>query len=329
MQRNIHDILNILVYLFTSYMVVGKLFSIYMHKEEIGKIKEISAHFDKQIGNCEVQKYNLIRFKKKFLVIIAIYISIYGGAALFSGVSTFFYTERRLVFPGYFPYDWQDPNHNILYIMTLAYQVFGFSVHAAANMFQDTFPGFLMYLLATHAKNLKLRISRIGHDEEKTQDENYIELRIAILDYKALIRLFKLTRDTISMGLFGQFLVTSANVVITVVMYMFFTEDLYEGLFYIFLASAYVMEIMLASYYGSVATLSIQDISDGIYSCNWVMQNFMFRKDLKIFLEVSLVTYEFVAGGFISVTLRSFAAIMRSTYSLFAVLNRMGDRFNV
>lgn len=239
-----------------------------------------------------------------------------------------FYTERRLVFPGYFPYDWQDPSKNILYVMTILYQLGGFAVHAASNMFQDTFPGFLMYLMAVHATNMKIRISKIGYDPGKTEVENHFDLKVAIDDYEELLRLFKLIRDTISAGLFSQFLVTSLNIVITVILYQFFTEDMFEGFFFITLAAAYVMEIILACYFGSMATFAMQGITEGIYSCNWVMQSYNFRKDLKIFMEASLVTYEFVAGGFISVTLKSFAAIMRSTYSLFALLNRMGDRFN-
>lgn len=230
------------------------------------------------------------------------------------------------MFPGYFPYDWKDSSS--LYIMTLFYQAVGISIHGVANLFQDTFPGILMYILAFHANNLKIRISKIGENEAKTGDDNYSDLKVAIEDYKALIYLFKLIRDTISVGLFGQFLVTSANVVITVVMYQYFTEDFVEGVFYITLGIAYVMEILLASYFGSVATFALEGMTEGIYSSNWVMQNYQFRKDLKIFMEASLVTYEFVAGGLITVTLKSFAAIMRSTYSLFALLNRMGDRLN-
>lgn len=233
------------------------------------------------------------------------------------------------MFPGYFPYDWKDPSNNFLYVMTVLYQVVGFAVHAVGNMFMDTFPGFLMYLLAVHANNLKLRISRIGENLTKTPDENYSELRAAINDHKALLKMFKHTSATISPGLFGQFLTTSANVVISVVIYQFLAEDLFERGFYLVLSPAYVMEITAASYFGSVVTFAMQGITEGIYSCNWVEQSFNFRKDLKIFMEASLVTYEFVAGGFITVTLKSFAAIMRSSYSLFALLDRMGDRLNL
>lgn len=244
------------------------------------------------------------------------------------GVSALFYTERRLVFPGYFPYDWKDPSHDFLYVMTVIYQVGGFAIHAVANMFLDTFPGFLMFMLAVHANNLKLRISRIGDDPTKSTDDNYIDLKTASKDHKALLQMFKLTGETMSAGLFGQFLTTSVNVVISVVVFQFYAEDLFERGFYLALATAYVMEITAASFFGSVATFAMQGLTEGIYSCNWVEQSFNFRKDLKIFMEASLVTHEFVAGGFITVTLKSFVAIMRSSYSLFALLDRMGDRLN-
>lgn len=85
------------------------------------------------------------------------------------------------------------------------------------------------------------------------------------------------------------------------------------------------LQIYLACYYGTAFQEECDNLTKAIFACNWVEQTKEFTKDLKIFLQNSLRKFQFTAGGVMVISLNGFLQVMKSTYSLFAVLNQMRE----
>uniref|UniRef100_T1H198 Odorant receptor n=1 Tax=Megaselia scalaris TaxID=36166 RepID=T1H198_MEGSC len=97
----------------------------------------------------------------------------------------FFNSEKRLLFPAYFPFDWK--NNNLNYGLIMIYQCIGLICQAFTDCCNDTYVPLSMCLLTYHLKVLSERISSIGTNSNKSLERNYWELREAIKDHKEIL----------------------------------------------------------------------------------------------------------------------------------------------
>uniref|UniRef100_T1GWD2 Odorant receptor n=1 Tax=Megaselia scalaris TaxID=36166 RepID=T1GWD2_MEGSC len=96
-------------------------------------------------------------------------------------------------------------------------------------------------------------------------------------------------------------------------------------LYYIVYAVASPLKIFLTCYYGTAFQEECDNLTKSIFACNWVYQTRNFKNDLKMFLQGSLRTLKFSAGGIMTISLNGFLQVMKSAYSLFALLNHMRE----
>lgn len=123
--------------------------------------------------------------------------------------------------------------------------------------------------------------------------------------------------------MFFQILVTALNMGTSIILIIFFIDNFFQKAYFCFYFIAIPLQIFFSCYYGTVFVLECKKLTKAIYSCNWIYQSQSFKKDLIIFEENSLKTYQFHALGFMTISIETFAKVMKGTYSLFAVLNRM------
>lgn len=136
-------------------------------------------------------------------------------------------------------------------------------------------------------------------------------------------RLYDLISQVISPGMFFQLLVTAINMCTSIVLIIFFVDDFFQKVYFFVYFLAMPLQIFFCCFYGSAFALECNQLTTSIYSCNWIYQSKSFQKDIIIFAENSLRTYKFYALGFVSISIETFVSVMKSTYSLFAVLSRM------
>ena len=129
--------------------------------------------------------------------------------------------------------------------------------------------------------------------------------------------------EIISPGMFLQFIVTAINMCAAIILIIFFVDNIFQKVYFFMYALAMPLQIYFCCYYGSAFTLECRELTTSIYSCNWIYQSAAFQKDLIFFEENSLKTLKFYALGFTTISIETFMSVMKSTYSLFAVLNRM------
>lgn len=318
--ETIQEVLENIAVTFTELILSVKCFLIWFHHERLYKIAQISRELDKKARLKPDEQAILNNYLAAYRRYLRIYFVSYSTVDVFAGISILMYSEKRLFYPAYLPFNWKA--NDFLFLIAICYQYFAWSLQVYENLFVDTFAGIVIHLLSSHLEVLSLRISKIGHEGE-SPDESHAKLKEAIKDHKTLLEMFKIVQDAISPGLFGQFLVTVVNVVTCILLVFFFVTDIYQQAYFVVITIAYIMEIWLACYYGSQYLDSAANVHYAIYSSLWYNQTPAFKKDLIIFTENSLKEYTFMAGGLIIVSLESFMGIMKTTYSTFTVFSQM------
>lgn len=123
----------------------------------------------------------------------------------------------------------------------------------------------------------------------------------------------------------GMFLITGSNMCTSLILILFYSGNFVQKLYYIVYGIASPLKIYLTCYYGTAFQEECNNLTKAIFACNWVEQSQKFTKDLKIFLQGSLRELHFYAGGVMIVSLNGFLQVMKSAYSLFALLNHMRE----
>lgn len=317
-QDNVKDILENLAMVLSMVMVSVKGFCIWLYMDNFLKMDKIVSKLEPKFTSTPYGVKQHEECKKQSNFYFKIFATYYLSVVLLAGLTILTFTEKRLQYPAYFPFDWKS--NNSVYAMLAIYQYFGWLIVVGCNCTFDTYPPLLIFLLQKYLDILSNRISSIGYDEDA--DAHQL-LKESIEDHKLLNEYFNLLDETISFGMFGMFIVVTINLVSTVLLTIYFCDHIAQKVYFLVLFGGYTMEIILACYYGTQYTATNDDLKTAIYKCNWIEQSKAFKMDMLIFVENSLRSKEFIAGGIVPISLISFMSIMKSSYSTFTVLNQM------
>ncbi|XP_037911607.1 odorant receptor 2a-like isoform X2 [Hermetia illucens] len=267
-----------------------KMFNNFTKQKELRKIREYLTKLDADVKVVADEEYLEYIVKVSFQY-FALYASMYGLVAATCELPVMFAPERRLLYPAWFPWDWKKSTRT--YIVLHLYQLIGICIQIYQNLLNDTFPGILMWLLKGHLHVLKSRIERLGYDRNLSADENYNELVACIERHKLCLEFRKLCENLISSVLVIQFICTEVTLCMTAIYIFFVGDNLMEVVYLSCYFISMILEITLCCYCGSEMVEESYHFTTGLYQCNWMDQNLKFRK------------------------------VLKSAYSLFAVLNRV------
>lgn len=110
---------------------------------------------------------------------------------------------------------------------------------------------------------------------------------------------------------------------------LFIVDDPFKRLYFALFLMAALSQVFVICYFGSAFTQKIDELTFAIYECNWMIQDQSFKKSVLIFMEGSLRPAHFTAGGFMVISLETFVSIVKSSYSIFAVLRQYAEGSNV
>lgn len=287
-------------------------------------IRNVTKVFENKAKQNEEEYTFILEFKSRSRTLMKFYYTSFTCLAVSIAMSVLTYDSRRLLYPGYFPYDFKQ--NRFVYGLTVFYQWLTCCINVYANVHHDTFPGLLMFMLSQHLRILNLRISRIGYDTKLSTEENHQLLREAVNDHRSILRCYKIVNHAISKTSLALFLSSSFNIVCCLVLLIFFADNTFQKAYFWQLLFCYALETAMSCYYGSEFEANVFKTTESLYSCNWYEQTKSFKRDFTIFLQCSLKKHEFIAGGLIPVNKDTFARIINRVFSLFAVLNSITEK---
>lgn len=183
--RNVRSILENLAMNFTMGMCTVKLYYLWSNIKGLERCKAISDKMDEKARADPDEFAVLFALKRKVKFLMAPYLFLYTNVCLTALLGMFFYTEKRLIYPAFFPFDWKA--NNVVYGAVMFYQWIGLVSQAYTNLVNDTFIPLMMCLLTHHLQVLAIRISKIGTNPKKSQRDNHEDLIMAVKDHKDLI----------------------------------------------------------------------------------------------------------------------------------------------
>lgn len=122
--------------------------------------------------------------------------------------------------------------------------------------------------------------------------------------------------------MFFQILFTSMNMCTTAIFIILFTNDIFTLLYYIVYFLSMTGEVLPFCYYASMIELEFENLTYALFSSNWMEQNRTFKKNLRIFAEVTKKPM-YMEAWIIHINLNSFIFACKNAYSLFALVMNM------
>ncbi|CAD7085747.1 unnamed protein product [Hermetia illucens] len=314
---NIKQILEALVLTATNVACSSKQINAFLRRSDILAIESLLPRLDSRAHHSDEQRILKAMIKTSY-TFFYVYFVVYVSTGLLSEIATLFATNKRLMYPAWLPFDWKSSNFN--YAVANIYQFVGIMVGIVQECVNDTFPAIYMGVLTGHIQALMKRIERIGTNTRISLERNYEELVHCIQDYQILKQYYNVLQPITSGALFLQFFVTAIVVCITAVYLVFVDGSAFDMIYLGFYFACILMEILLSCYYGNELLYESHLITNAIYSCSWTEQSERFKKVMIIFMQSTQMDMSVKAGGLINVNLESYMAVLKSSYSLFAVL---------
>ncbi|KAM7344689.1 odorant receptor 2a-like [Cochliomyia hominivorax] len=231
------------------------------------------------------------------------------------------WNKHSLVYSGWFPEWFSSPYAN--YVAAFIYQDFAQTFMVFENGNNDAYPLCYLVLMVAHLETLAERIKRIGNGKaQHSIEENTEELKRCLNDHKNLLNYFDNVRPVISATCFLQFLVTAFALCLTAINLMAFDRDITQQFFAIVYLCIIVIQVFPICWHVNVLMEKSDYLTTAMYSCNWMDQNNKFRKMLIIFMQRSQITNTVLAGNLAPVTLQTFLAIIRFSFSMYTIFSQ-------
>ncbi|XP_036329522.1 odorant receptor 33b-like [Rhagoletis pomonella] len=296
----------------------------YLFRYKLPKIREMQRLL-KQLDERVVAKDERDYFHENIRLgvrnIMLVFCASYTADALASAIDVLSKTERELMYPAWFPFDWSANRYT--YYVAVFYQIFGVSMQIIQNLAHDTFAPISLCVMSGQVRLLAMRVAKIGYDESRTLSQHERELNECIEDHKKLLRIFDLLQDIFWFTQIVQFSSVGLNICLTVVFLLLFVENIFGYVYYTVYFISMAVELLPACHYGSKMQEEFQDLPYAIFKCNWIPQRKSFHQNLRIFTELSKKPLTPTAGGIINIHLTSFVATCKMAYSLYTVLMNM------
>ncbi|XP_001356970.3 odorant receptor 33c [Drosophila pseudoobscura] len=301
------------------------------HLQEIAEIQKLLIELDGYVDSEEEHRYYVDHLQcqaRRFTrCLYASFVVIYV-LFLLNLMILIASEDRMLVYPAYFPFDWQGNGY--LYAIALGYQSICLVLEGIQGVSNDTFSPLTLCFLGGHIHMWGLRMRKLGYEEEDEESpsvNHHQQLWNYIEQHKILMRLHRLTRHTVSLAQLVQLGCSGASLCIIVCYLLFFVRDIITLLYYMIFIAVICVQLFPACYFASVVAEEMQSFPYAIFSSKWYEESREHRRDLLIFTQLTLVGRSRVikAGGLIELNLNAFFVTLKTAYSLFALVVQVKD----
>uniref|UniRef100_T1GKQ3 Odorant receptor n=1 Tax=Megaselia scalaris TaxID=36166 RepID=T1GKQ3_MEGSC len=246
-QTDFQSILENLTVITTAFSESVKTIFTWYYSKNITKILEIHN----ELYPIFIKDKHGVLYYKTYVLVCA------------SSFLTIWTTKNKLLYPAYFPFDVNSSAFNFYFAK--CFQHVAVVILIYWNIAYDSSQSLLIYLLKQKLKILSLRIEEIG---KNTGEHSHVLLKEAVKHHLKLLEFYDLLNQLISWSVFGAFAAITLNLVSTLLMIMYYSDNIFQTLYYLASLLAYPMEIYLSCYYGSKFITITNKLVTAIYSCN-------------------------------------------------------------
>ncbi|XP_013107799.1 odorant receptor 2a-like [Stomoxys calcitrans] len=307
-----------------------KFINVYLVRHELDSIQLILRRLDSRIqtrGEYNILKSAIRKAQTTFLI----FLRLFTVGTVLSVVKIILAEKRSLLYPAWFGVNWEESAFK--YAIVISYQLFGLIVQALQNVANDSYPPSYLIILTGHMEALEIRVKALGNHADgtlkvsltaKEQNDCLKELNECIKDYINILKLHSTIQRVISKACLAQF-VCSALIQCIVglhFLYVVDTADYEATILSVIFFVAITMEVFVICYFGQMMSLQSWNLTYAFYSCGWLAQSPIFKRNLIITLIRTQRTSIILAGSYIPLNLPTFVQLMKFAYSTFTLLIR-------
>ncbi|XP_065169375.1 odorant receptor 94b-like [Atheta coriaria] len=332
---SLEEFADILYYLVTQAAYLCKLTNFVYGP---GKLLQIEEHLQHPISQKFYQKFgrdDLHKIIKQCDAVAVIFRFLIVGIVGLYAIFPYLDDNKDLPFAGWIPVD-----INVLGYRCLVYflQLMCVFVSAFTNGNMDLFT---IYLLSIGIGKLKLIKECFRHvdytlqttESIKKANKNSTDTTNKVLSPKDLAELYRfheyiikyllMVEELFSYGIFIQFLASIAVVCMTGFQLMITPPQSGQFVLLILYINCMMCQVIMYCWYGNEILFESDGLGESCYMSNWYEGSVSDKKFIFIMMERSKRQLRMTAGKFFTLSLPTLVMILKSSYSYFAVLQRL------
>lgn len=170
----------------TCIVCTMKHYCIRWKMKKISEMMVLFGKLDERVQCFEERKYFTNYTMRIAKLLAKTYFSVYMCANLVALIAVLWDSERRLMYPAWFPFDWNSTSG--LYYLALSYQFVGVTILIVLNFTNDAIAPVTLCLFSGQVHLLAMRVAKLGYDERKSNKQHENELNLCIEDHIKLIK---------------------------------------------------------------------------------------------------------------------------------------------
>ncbi|XP_013097675.2 odorant receptor 59a-like [Stomoxys calcitrans] len=160
--RNKSELFNSISISITSIGATIKFFLMASKMKQIAQMEALTQVLDARVTHPEELWHYQNRIRLNIFNIQRMFSILYSGVAASVAALYLSSGERRLIYPGWLPFEWRQSSG--FYALAILYQLFGFIFQISQTYTNDSFAPKSLCLLSAHIELLYKRVSRIGFE---------------------------------------------------------------------------------------------------------------------------------------------------------------------
>ncbi|XP_063360908.1 odorant receptor 49b-like isoform X1 [Cydia amplana] len=305
--------------LFTFIGYLYKAITVIKNRQRINKLLDI-------IDN-ETDKEDLLRNMAANINFISYF---YNGWACLTAImwNLIPFTKATLTLPFYYP---DLPPPSPWFVRWYIYQATILIINGVAQTSADHLFGGLMAFAATQLKLLQHKLEAIGAKTDSTVEidaqieQEVYEETVSCVEYHLKIIWFvdELT-DIFGGAAFGQFLLAAPLICLSMFIIMN-SSDVTEIVTRILYFGCLSGQLFIYCFCGNLIKTQSDLVATAAYNSHWTSTSVRTQKALHLLVIRGQKTISVVAGNLFELSLVTFGALLKSSYSFFAVLSKQHD----
>uniref|UniRef100_A0A0K8TUS2 Odorant receptor n=1 Tax=Epiphyas postvittana TaxID=65032 RepID=A0A0K8TUS2_EPIPO len=255
---------------------------------------------------------------------------IYNGGAGLTAVmwNLIPFTKPTLTLPFYYP---DLPSNSPWFVSWYTYQSIILIINGVAQTSADHVFGGLMAFAATQLKLLQHKLETIGRKEteldvtaDQKEQDDYNKAVSCVRFHLKIIRVVDELTSIFGAAAFGQF-VLAAPLLCLSAFILTTSSDRTEIMTRLLYFGCISGQLFFYCFCGNMIKTESDRVATAAYNCSWESTSVRTQKTLKLLILRGQKTMSVVAGNLFELSMVTFGALLKSSYSFFAVLNKKHD----
>nr|QRF70982.1 odorant receptor [Semiothisa cinerearia] len=317
--------------LFTNIALGMKIINVMLRRSAVQNIiddgeKEL-ANEDREEGVAIIQSCNreTSQFSNLYIFLAATTVAAWATSA----------ESGDLPLRAWYPY---DTSKSPAYELTYFYQISALSTSAAVNINLDIVATSLIAVCRCRLKLVNLSLMNLckgpfvsTNGSHQTVEEIILErVKACVRHHQAVLSSARQIQRCFSIPVLAQFTVSMVIICVTAYQLVVELHDTPINVVRLASMSGYLLcmtlQVFLYCYQGNQLMIESTEVASAAYSCPWYLCSLRFRRALLIIMIRSKRASQLTAGGFTTLSLSCFTAIVKASYTFFTVLQRVEDR---